>query len=563
MSEQSTCDVLVVGGGPVGLTMACELRRHGLNPRIIDANAAPPIWSKAAGVAARTMEVWQDMGIVDRALKLGRPMYGANMYSGTERIAHLTFNITGTPFPYIFGLEQQRTEGMLAEHLRDLGGTFERPVKLIDFEQNDEGVTARLEYADGREEKVRCRWLVGCDGAKSTVRHGLNLPFEGSTFEQTLMQADVRVDLPFAVDPNEAVAFVSKDGVAGMLPLLEEGRYRFILLGVDNPPAVPPIELFQELVEQRCPAGTRVYDPAWTISFRFHGRIVPRYRVGRVFLAGDAAHIHSPAGAQGMNLGIQDAYNLAWKLALVDKGVAKPTLLDSYDPERRPIGEGIVKGTDIFTQRGMRFLTLRSPIAEALRNQAISFVLNTGFVPQNFFQSLAQIGVGYPNSPAVGEYHTPVWSTALGIRKDEGPRIGDWVRFAKGPGPGERVPDIELATGNTLFDVLRGTKHVLFLFDGSATTDAGYANLTSIATQIEQRWGEHIVVHVVTPAAEKPAALQWSGSRLVDEDHRLHEHFGCNSESLYLVRPDGYVGYRSQPADEGKLLHYLETIFAS
>src|SRR5690606_6089938 len=164
-------------------------------------------------------------------------------------------------------------------------------------------------WAQG-EEEVRARSLVACDGARSAVRHALGLAFEGSTFEPTLIQGDVGVRFPFEVDPHEAVMFVSDDGPCGALPLLAEGRYRLIVLNVPDPPADPPLSLFEEIVARRAPAGVELFDPKWTASFRFHGRLAEKYRVGRVFLAGDAAHIHSPVGAQGMNMGIQDAYNL-------------------------------------------------------------------------------------------------------------------------------------------------------------------------------------------------------------------------------------------------------------
>ncbi len=563
MLETKT-DVLIVGGGPVGLTMACELARHGVSARVIDDKAAPEVWSKAAAVSARTMEIWRDMGLVERALERGRPMYGANMYKGAERIAHLDIHVPGTPYPYLFGMAQRHTELMLAERLVELGGELERPVKLETFDTADGEVVATLVHDDGGRERVTTPWLIGCDGARSTVRRVLGLPFEGSTFEQTLVQADVRLELPFEVDSREAVLFISEDGPVGMLPLLDDGRYRLVALNVDDPPKEPPLELFEALVRRRCPEGVRIHDPAWTVSFRFHGRIVPNYRVGRVFLAGDAAHIHSPAGGQGMNLGIQDAYNLAWKLALVHQGAAAPSLLDSYELERRPVGLTTVETTDAMTRRGMRMLSLRSPLAQALRDQAIAFVMQSGLVGDRAFQGLGQLNISYAASPIVGEHHLSIWNAEVSTtRRDERPHLADWYRFGKGPGPGERVSEVDLSAERTLFDLLRGTRHVLLLFDGAAATPEGYQNLSAIAARVSKRHGAHVDVHVVTPRATRPPELSWPGSVLLDEDSVLHEHFGCGSEGLYLIRPDGYVGFRSQPADESQLLRYLETIFVA
>lgn len=554
------CDVLIVGGGPVGLTMACELIRHGVGCRIVDKNAAPQPWSKAAAVAARTMEVFQDMGIAGRALERGRPMYGAVLMQGEQRIAHLSIDVPTTPYPYIFGMSQRETELLLAEHLAELGGTFERSVELVGFAEDETLVTATLRHPDGREETVQTPWLIGCDGAHSTVRHTLGLPFEGSSFEQTLAQADIRVTFPFDVDPHEAVTFISENGPLGMLPLLDEGRYRVIAIGLPSPDEEPTLESFRALARDRAPAGVELFDPNWIVKFRFHGRIVPSYRAGRVFLAGDAGHIHSPAGGQGMNLGIQDAYNLAWKLALVVKGAARPEILDSYDQERHPIGQSVVDNTDRATKAMMRMMTLRSPLAMGLRKQAMSFLFNTGVLGTFVSKAIGGMNVGYPASPIVGEHHISVWRAEIGAAPAERPSLGAWRRFNAGPGPGERVPDIPIDDESTLFDRLRGTRHTLWLFDG-AMTDEGYDNFASIADRVMRRYGDHIDLTAVVPACERPARLPESLAVLFDAEMTLHDHFGCASEGLYLIRPDGYVGFRSQPADEDALLRYLETIF--
>jgi 2-polyprenyl-6-methoxyphenol hydroxylase-like FAD-dependent oxidoreductase len=566
MAAQAETDVLVVGGGPVGLTLACELARHGARARIVDKNAAPQPWSKAAGVSSRTMEVLERMGIVDRALAKGRPMYGARIRNGLEVVASVDFRSAAAPtrYPYLFGLAQRDMELMLAERLAELGIPFERKTELLSFEQDDGGVTSTLRHEDGREEQVRSRFLVGADGAHSTVRKLLDLPFEGGTFEQTLMQADIRAKFPFEPDPNEAVGFISQDGPIGFLPLLADGRYRLIIINVENPPPEPPMSLLEEHVARRTP-GVKISDPVWTVSFRFHGRIVPRYREGRVFLAGDAGHIHSPVGAQGMNLGMQDAFNLAWKLALVTRGAGRAEILESYSAERRPIGQGIVQTTDAATKRLMRVMTIRSALVKAVRDQVVGFVASTDLFRDTAFRAISGVDVAYPGSPIVGEHHSSIWTSEVGPgRPDERPGLRDWMRFSKGPAPGERLADIELAgEGETLFSLLHPTKHTLFLFDGAAATSAGYANLTTIAERVRRRYADVVETHVVVPRADRPKELAWDGSVIPDADETLHEHFCCASEGLYLVRPDGYVGFRAQPADEPTLLRYLETIFTA
>lgn len=577
-SRNDVLPALIVGAGPVGLTMACELRRHGVTCRIVDKNPAPQIWSKAAAVSARTMEVFQDMGVAVHALAIGRPVFGVNIYTGTRRIAHIDIDIPGTPYPYIFGMSQRDTELLLGAHLSDLGGVLERPVELIDFaivpaddaragDRGHEVVCATLRHPDGREEVVYTDWLLGCDGARSTVRKLLDVPFTGTTFEQNLIQADMRVHFPFSVDDSEAQMFISENGPVGMLPLLAEGRYRVIAVGIgdaaDQPE--PPFEAFEEMIAARAPAGVRISDPVWTASFRFHGRIVDNYRHGRVFLAGDAGHIHSPVGGQGMNMGIQDAYNLAWKLALVIRGRGQPTLLDSYHLERWPVGRSTVALTDRATKSAMRVMTLRSPIAQALRNQAASLLFNTGVLQNRVFRGLGGMTIDYSASPICGEQHTLLWNAHVGHRRDtEHAHLSDWYRFAKGPGPGQRVPDIELPetfeTAATLFELLRGTHHTLLLFDGAADTEAGYVNLSTIAEAALARFGDCLRVHIILPHAEAPPALTWRDSLIFDDDTAIHEHFGCGAEALYVIRPDSYVGFRCQPADPEAVMAYLASI---
>lgn len=565
MSAISETSVLVVGGGPVGLVMAAELLRHGVDCRVIDKLAEPPVWSKAAAVHARTLEVFEDMGLVDQVLARGRKMVGLNMYAGARRLAHVTIDIPGTAYPYMLGIEQSETERLLRGHLQRLGGALERSVELVDFEARDDGVLATLRGTDGGLERVRADWLVGCDGARSTVRDRLGLAFEGSTFEQRLLQADVRLTLPFEVAPDEAVMFVSPAGAMGALPLLSEGRYRVIALSPPEEHSAESFESMQAIARLRAPEGVELSDPAWIAGFRFHGRLVAHYRRGRIFLAGDAAHIHSPAGAQGMNMGIQDAYNLAWKLALVHRGRARAELLDSYEPERRPVAEATVKVTDRGTKAAIRMLSLQSRLAQGLRNQIVSLVVNSGIIPNRAFKALGGLEVAYRDSPAVSELKSSIWSAKVTAgHDDEQPNVGDWFAFNRAPSPGERVRDLELAAApSTLYALLRGTRHHLLLFDGEAATRAGYENLGLIAEVVGARFGESIEVHVVVPADTAPAALRPGASIVLDGDRRLHGHFGASSECLYLVRPDGYVGYRSQPASFEHLMEYLDRWFVA
>lgn len=554
-------DALVVGAGPVGLTMACELRRHGLTCRIIDKNDGPSIWSKAQVIHARTLECFQDIGVVDEVLARGRAVSNARiMTPGLQAVARVELGNIDSPYPYFMSLSQRETELLLAEHLEKHHGVrIERNVTLEGFSQDASGVHAKLGHIDGSTEELQVPWLFGCDGAHSTVRKTLGLPFEGSTYEQRVIQADVRVDFPLAVHDDEIAVFLGPEGMLAFFPLPGEHRYRMLTF-VDTGDERPvELDTFKALLAERGPNGSEVSDPKWMVDFRIHCRLVARYRVGRVFLSGDAAHIHSPAGGQGMNMGIQDAYNLAWKVALVQRGKAKDILVDSYEVERRPIAESVLRTTDASTKGFTGVLTLKNPIAVGIRNHLMNFVSSLDVVKQRTGRSMSQIEIGYPKSPIVGQDQASLWSVGMG-GSAEHPGLSDWVHFGDGPAPGARVPDLPV-TEKTLFEILRGPHFTLFCFDGAASTEEGYHRMGQIIAQTRERLGDAIQAFVVVPRDTRPEALGADVPVLFDAAGEMHRHFGARSESLYLIRPDGYVAYRCQPADEHRFSAYLDRLF--
>lgn len=556
-----TIDALVVGAGPVGIVMASELRRHGLSCRIIDKAEGPSIWSKAQVVHARTLECLQDMGVLDAILEQGRPVSGARiMTPGLQAIARVELGHIDSPFPYFLSLSQRNTELLLAKNLDETYGVkIERNVTLESFTQDANGVHAKLVHVDGSTEEVHVPWLLGCDGSHSIVRKTLGLPFEGSTYEQRVIQADVRVDFPHAVHEDEIAVFLGPNGMLAFFPLPGEHRYRmltFVDPGDDRP---VELETFKALMAERGPKGSEVSDPAWMVDFRIHCRLVARYRVGRAFLAGDAAHIHSPAGGQGMNMGIQDAYNLAWKLALVHRGKAKDALLDSYEMERRPVAEGVLRATDASTKGFSTFISLKNPIAMGIRNHLMSFVTSLDVVKHQAGRRMSQIEVGYPKSPIVGQDQVSLWSVGVG-GSAEYPGFSDWIHFGDGPAPGTRVPDMPVAE-KTLFEILRGPQHTLLCFDGAAATEEGYHRMAQLIELAKKRLGADIQGFVVVPSATRPQALAPEVPVLFDAEGEMHRCFGARSECLYLVRPDGYVAYRCQPADEHRFSAYLDRLF--
>jgi hypothetical protein len=261
--------------------------------------------------------------------------------------------------------------------------------------------------------------------------------------------------------------------------------------------------------------------------------------------------VHSPVGGQGLNTGIQDALNLGWKLALVCGGWSLPSLLDSYHAERHGVGRALLQSTELATRVG----TLRHPVARALRDTLARFLSSLEVVQARIVRSVAELDLAYRKSPIVGEKRTALFGARLGADDSaEEPTLAAVRSFAAAPAAGERAPDVP---------PIDGKRHTLLLFDGRAPTDEGYRKLAGIAATVARRYGRLVAVHVVVPTAERPAALDWDGSVIFDVEGELEDRFGALAECLYLIRPDLYVGFRSQPADREALLEHLATIFQS
>ena len=391
-----TAPVLIVGAGPVGLTMACELARYGVPLRIIDKAATRTRQSKALVVWSRTLELLARAGLAAPFVSAGLRMPGANVFAGGERLARLDFESVASPFRFALALPQSETERLLEERLGALGLAVDRQTELVDIAQGEDGVSCVLRSAAGQVEAVDASWLVGCDGAHSTVRHRLGLEFRGNAILTDFALADIHLS-GLETPADEIAIHMHPDGAVAYFPL-GEGRWRIIAdLGPshgDRRPDPSTAEI-QALVTRRTP-GVAIFDPVWTSAFRINERMVDSFRFGRVFLAGDAAHIHSPAGGQGMNTGMQDAFNLAWKLALVVNGLADPeALLGSYSPERSAVASNVLRDSGRLTE----IATLRNPVAEHLRNFIARHVLGFEAARHALATRLSETSIGYPGSP--------------------------------------------------------------------------------------------------------------------------------------------------------------------
>jgi 2-polyprenyl-6-methoxyphenol hydroxylase-like FAD-dependent oxidoreductase len=405
--------VLISGGGPVGMTMASELARYGVAVRIVDKAAERTDKSKALVLWSRTLELLDRGGGSVPFVEAGFKALAVNFIAGDKVIGRVAMDSVQSPYPYALMLPQSETERLLEERLGTQGVKVERRVELVTFTQRDDGVEAVLQHVDGREEIVSAAWLIGCDGAHSAVRHTLGAPFTGETMDSDWMLADVHMT-GYPYPDNEASVFWHRDGVFVIFPI-SPGRYRVLAdlppSGAQHPPD-PTLEEAQAVIDRRGPSGLKAFDPIWLAGFRINGRKVSQYRWGRTFLAGDAAHIHSPAGGQGMNTGMQDAFNLAWKLALVVHGVCGEQLLDSYSPERSQVGDEVLKSAGRLTAIG----TMRNPVAQAVRNLVGHVAFGLSSVQHAFADNMTEVTIGYAESPL------------------NGPSQG-----SAGPKPGERV----------------------------------------------------------------------------------------------------------------------------
>lgn len=409
--------VLIAGAGPVGLTAAAELARYGISVRIVDQAAQRTDKSKALVLWSRTLELLDRAGCTPTFVAAGMRVTAANILAGSERIAHVDLTCILSNYNFALMLPQSDTERLLEEHLGRLGVTVERQTELTGFTADADGVIAQLRRGDGGVESLRAPWLLACDGARSMVRHALGLPFGGETLPSDWILADCHLHgYPFP--ESEIAVYWHQDGAFAVFPI-SPGRFRVIAdvpaSGAEHP-APPTLEQVQAVMERRGPQGCRASDPIWLSTFRINERKVDRYRAGRVLLAGDAAHIHSPAGGQGMNTGMQDAFNLAWKLALVCAGACPDELLESYSSERSAVGDTVLKAAGRLT----KLATLRNHGVQAIRNRIAHLAFGLSPVRDALAKSMSEVSIGYPSSPL----------------------NGPGMHFTPGPSPGERVAPV-------------------------------------------------------------------------------------------------------------------------
>ncbi len=555
ITHTSETDVLVVGAGPVGLMLACELLRRDIACRIIDKVSDFPQTSRANGLQPRSLEVLDSLGVVDQVLARGYPVHGMSVRQGGHELFCFEMKLDqgghpsprpDQPYRSILFVNQAQVEGVLREKIAELGGQVERQRELRSLEETGGSLVAQVaDPASDTLERVEAKWLVGCDGAHSTVRQLLQLPMEGEEYPEHLVLADVHLegDLPQGV----SMAWLNDEGLLGGMPFREPGLWR--LMAVVTPDAqgnVPQasVALFQRLLAERAgDTTTKLGEPVWLSNFVVHHRMVPHYRKGHAFLAGDAAHLHSPAGGQGMNTGIQDSYNLGWKLALAVKGTAPEGLLDTYEAERLPIARYVLSETDTNQQLGF---TPR-PVADFLRYHIVFPLLSIPALREPVIEFALRRG---------SELDITYRSSSLSEQHDH---------FRSGPEAGDRAPDGQLldrsGQATSLFAQFRTPQFRLLLF-GGRNSPADVAELARIGQRLQDASGGLVRACLIAGPHDAMQVIADDLTLLRDPEHGTHTTYGASSPCLYLVRPDGYVGFRSRIAGESELIDYVRRNFA-
>ncbi|MGA9884715.1 MAG: FAD-dependent monooxygenase [Candidatus Acidiferrales bacterium] len=386
-------DVLIVGAGPIGLFLANECARRNLRYRIVETRSSQSEHSKALAIFPRTMELFDMAGVVNPFLERANRVTWAAVISHDRTIARIQFTPEGTPYPFVAMVPQDVTEKLLVEELRRKGGAVEYETTFVSGVQRDKSVTATLDHKAERT-NITAAFVVGCDGAHSAVRRLLNLPFEGAEYRASFMLADVETNE--ALPADEMQLCPHEHGPLAIFPM--SATRRRVVATIENAEDDPPsLELVRKILVARAPAGIEARALHWSSYFRIHHRQVARLRVGRMFVAGDAAHIHSPFGGQGMNTGLQDVWNLVWKLDFAIRGCGGENLLDSYTVERRPVIKHVIDVTDFMTKA----MGTPSKFAQVARNTIIPVVSRLAPFQHAFVQTLSELGVAYRGSPMV------------------------------------------------------------------------------------------------------------------------------------------------------------------
>lgn len=519
--------VLIVGAGPTGLNLAYLLAQFGIHHRIIDMKVEPIHTSNALAVQTRTIEMWDSMGLIDDVLALGKKLYGLSFYSKKRKIATISFKKANldTPYPFILGLSQADTEHMLSTHLIKLGGKVERGIALVDFEQHPQFISAKLKHQNGDEEVISCDWMVAADGAHSVVRKKLALDFKGAAIHEDFIMMDAKISLP--LDPNYGHGFLSP---RGPLVFLEMRDFTRIICVVTGDTGIkdyknPTVSDFEYAIQTRSTLSYQIKDIHWISHFTVSHRLTEHYRIGRVLLAGDSAHIHSPIGGQGMNMGMQDSYNLAWKLASVVKGYGGAVLLDTYTVERRPVAKSVLFFTTIMTH----VMTAHNRLLILLRNFIFYVMFKFHWVQKKLLTRLAELNITYQKNLSI---------------LNNGQRALDAILHDKQK---NCVP---------LRHLLRGFKHKVLLFTGKNYTAKQAQDILHLIG-----WMNTEMHGILDPIVISTSEQYFENTLFyIDESFNAHQRYKLLNGGMCVIRPDQHIAYLNSTINQAILLTLVDRL---
>ncbi len=534
-------DVLIIGAGPVGLTFAAEMGRYGIACRIVDKAQGTKEISKALILHVRTQEVLDCMGLTHEPQDAAVPMRRVEIIGYGKHLGHGVMEGVNSPHPTPIILGQNVTEHILHEHLSTFGTAVEWQTEAIKVEPDSEGVSVTLRHQDGKEETVRAQYVLGADGTRSITRQEAGITFSGNRYEgQAFIQSDskIRWSLPKGV----SYLWFTKKGYMMVIEMPNDIVRTFI--SVPDPGSDTKTTTLQEVNEALNQLGevdAELYDPVWVALFRVNHRAASVFRQGRVFIAGDAAHEHVPIGGQGMNTSIQDAFNLAWKLAYVLQGKATPELLDTYQIERHPVAESLLRGTD----EAYTTLLKAGDLGRAVAQMVGPLLLSSDLVREKMRNTLEEVEINYRQGPITEDHGGSA-----------GPHAGD--RFLDG-----RIVTLPSKETRPLREVIRGTRWTLLLFSGRAHGQEQLQTLTEIAAQASARFPEALQSFMIIDGFPLTATAEGQTPILLDAMSHLHDQYGVKDACLYLVRPDWYIGFRGGVAQAGALWLYLARILTT
>ncbi len=536
-------DVLVVGAGPTGLALGVILRRHGIDCVVVDKLDAPLPWSRALVLQASTLEIFRALGVWQAVMERSLVQQMVTVRNEGGPLVEMGLGDLDAPLSRVWSCPQSAVEACLSERFRELSGTLVRATELLDFRQEGEGVRARLRDGAG-EHELNCRMLVGCDGVHSRVREELGLRFDGVRQSDHFLLADLDID--WDLDPYSSHGFLLARGSLVALPMPR--GWRLVINQRDTELEASEeltLEPFRALLEDAFGSVPELSEPWWLSHFSIHRRLASHYRRNMVFMAGDACHVQSPLGAQGMNTGIADAFNLGWKMALYLQGHGDGSLLDTYERERRPVARSMLQTMDFLSRASLA----RHPLLRRPRDWILKWLGRQAWFRRRLVRRFSQLDVNYR-------------TVASSLNLPPG--------FLRGPGPcpGDPVPDVKLVYPNGSYSrhlqaLLRDPRHHLLIWLPDDSAHRARVSAYALADRLWLDYGKRVAMTVITPTPLEPELAdlrEFNVSVFIDRDGEFRRCFG-EQNSIWVLRPDGHLAWRGRLREGDRLLQDMERFF--